>query len=300
MIYDEQSPSAPPSRSASVFEEPHVLVPGDSSARAQTRDKAEELQDAAPGRKSTSHQPVLQKGVSKRDPPAGHGHGDKKNLLKVENGVSQRGRSASPKKSASRSAEDHLEMIPGPLKNDPKRRPRDRSSSPRRWESKSGLSSARAGSGQDPARNSRGRSSSPKKQPRPEGSRDPAGARASDSAQPASDGVRTEAKQSQPGKPRTRSPEKKSKRTDEKFLPSRKTPHAASRGGSESEKGKRAPLGEASDKKLRPDTGDDSGKEAADSARGSPGWRAPITPGPWKVPSASKASGSTGVAERRL
>ncbi|XP_006763203.1 PREDICTED: membrane-associated guanylate kinase, WW and PDZ domain-containing protein 3 [Myotis davidii] len=226
VIYDEQPPSAPPSRSASVFEEPHVPVTGDSTARAQTWDQAAELQDAAPGRKSASHQSLLQKNASKRDPPGSHGHSDKKNLLKVENGVSRRGRSASPKKPASRYAEDHLETIPGPLKSDPKRRARDRSSSPRRGESKSGPSSARAGSGQDPARSSRGRSSSPKKQPRAEGSRDPPG-------------------------------------------------------------GKRAPFGDASEK-LRPDP-------EADSSR-----RAPITPGPWKVPSASKASGSTGAAERRL
>lgn len=286
VIYDEQPPSAPPSRSASVFEEPHVPVTGDSTARAQTWDPAAELQDAAPGRKSASHQSLLQKNASKRDPPGSHGHGDKKNLLKVENGVSRRGRSASPKKPASRYAEDHLETIPGPLKSDPKRRPRDRSSSPRRGESKSGPSSARAGSGQDPPRSSRGRSSSPKKQPRAEGSRDPPGAPASEGAQPASEGVRQEAR-GPPGKTRARSPEKRGKRLDEKSLPSKKTPLAASRGASESEKGKRAPFGDASEK-PRPDP-------EADSSR-----RAPITPGPWKVPSASKASGSTGVAERRL
>lgn len=283
MIYDEQPPSAPPSRSTSVFEEPHGPVTGDSTVRAQTRDQAE-LQDAAPGRKSASHQSLLQKNASKRDAPAGHGHGDKKNFLKVENGVSQQGRSASPKKPASRYAEDHLETIPGTLKSDPKRR--DRSSSPRRGESKSGPSSARAGPGQDPARSSRGRSSSPKKQPRAEGSRDPPGAPASDGAQPASNGVRQEAR-GPPGKTRARSPEKRSKRLDEKSLPSKKTPLVASRGASEGEKGKRAPFGDASEK-LRPDP-------EADSSR-----RAPITPGPWKVPSANKASGSTGVAERRL
>lgn len=295
VIYDEQPPSAPPSRSASMSEEP---VTGDASVRAPTREKAGELQDPVPGRKSTSHQSLPQKSVSKRDPPASHGHGDKKSLLKVENGASHRGRSASPRKSASRYSEDHLETIPGPLKCDPKRRPRDRSSSPGRGEKQS---SARAGSGQDPARNSRGRSSSPKKPPRTEGGRDQAGAPAGDSAPPAAGGVRTEPKQSQPGKSRTRSPEKKSKRTDEKSLPSKKATHVAGRGGPEGDKGKRAPSGETSERKLKPDAAeDDSGKEAADGARGSPGRRAPITPGPWKVPSASKASGSAGVAERRL
>ncbi|XP_054567486.1 membrane-associated guanylate kinase, WW and PDZ domain-containing protein 3 [Eptesicus fuscus] len=285
VIYDEQPPSAPPSRSASTSEEP---VTGDASVRAPTREKAGELQDAVPGRKSTSHQSLPQKSVSKRDPPAGHGHGDKKSLLKVENGASHRGRSAS------RYAEDHSETIPGPLKSDPKRRPRGRSSSPRRGEQQS---NARAGSGQDPARNSRGRSSSPKKPPRTEGGGDQAG----ESAPPAAGGVRTEPKQSQPGKSRTRSPEKKSKRTDEKSLPSKKATHVAGRGGPEGDKGKRAPSGETSEKKLKPDAAeDDGGKEAADGARGSPGRRAPITPGPWKVPSASKASGSAGVAERRL
>lgn len=294
VIYDEQPPSAPPSRSASMSEEP---VTGDAPVRAPTREKAGELQDPVPGRKSTSHQSLPQKSVSKRDPPASHGHGDKKSLLKVENGASHRGRSASPRKSASRYAEDHLETIPGPLKCDPKRRPRDRSSSPGRGEKQS---SARAGSGQDPARNSRGRSSSPKKPPRTEGGRDQAGAPARDSALPAAGGVRTEPKQSQPGKSRTRSPEKKSKRTDEKSLPSKRATHVAGRGGPEGDKGKRAPSGET-ERKLKPDAAeDDSGKEAADGARGSPGRRAPITPGPWKVPSASKASGSAGVAERRL
>lgn len=33
---------------------------------------------------------------------------------------------------------------------------------------------------------------------------------------------------------------------------------------------------------------------------GSPAKKTPITPGPWKVPSASRATGTTGVAEKRL
>ncbi|XP_036198572.1 membrane-associated guanylate kinase, WW and PDZ domain-containing protein 3 isoform X2 [Myotis myotis] len=269
VIYDEQPPSAPSSRSASTFEEPPVPVTGDSAARAQTRDQAE-LQDAAPGRKGAAHQPLLQKNASKRDPPASHGD---KNLLQVENGVSQRGRSASPRKSASRYAEDHLETLPGPLKSDPKRGPRDRSSSPGRGESKSGPS--------------RGRSSSPKKQPRAEGSGDRPGAPAQPQPASALDGAGREAKRGPPGKARARSPEKSSKRPEEKSLPSRKTPLVASQAAG-SERGRRAPFGEASGKKPEPEPEADSGR------------RAPITPGPWKVPSASKASGPTAVAERRL
>lgn len=33
---------------------------------------------------------------------------------------------------------------------------------------------------------------------------------------------------------------------------------------------------------------------------GSPAKKTPITPGPWKVPSASRTTGTTGVAEKRL
>lgn len=33
---------------------------------------------------------------------------------------------------------------------------------------------------------------------------------------------------------------------------------------------------------------------------GSPARKTPITPGPWKVPSAHKATGTSGVAEKRL
>ena len=135
VIYDEQSSFPPSSHSASIFEESQVPVTEESLMRVQICEKAEELKDIVPEKKSTlnehqsdiKHQSLLHKNVNKRDPPNSHGHGDKKNLLKAENGVTQRGRSASPKKSASRHSEEHLEKIPSPLKNDPKRRPRDRS-----------------------------------------------------------------------------------------------------------------------------------------------------------------------------
>ncbi|KAB1274074.1 Membrane-associated guanylate kinase; WW and PDZ domain-containing protein 3 [Camelus dromedarius] len=353
VIYDEQSPFPPSSHTASIFEESHVPVSEEFLMRVQICERAEEFKDIVPEKKSTlnenqpdlKHQSLLHKNVNKRDPPNSHGHSDKKNLLKVENGVTQRGRSASPKKSASRYSEEHSsEKIPSPLKNDPKRRPRDRSLSPRKGENKSCQISTRAGSGQDHCKKSRGQSSSPKKQQKPEGSKDQpsasgrGGGRASDSAEQSagareSAGVsRRDPNQSQPGKNRTRSPEKKSKRTDETSLPSKKT-NPAGKVVSENEKGKKATLGEASpskektgenvkmaEKKLKQEPEertvlnkieDHKGKEveAADKNKesgglrpesGSPVKKTPITPGPWKVPSAGRATGTTGVAEKRL
>lgn len=350
VIYDEQSPLSPPLHPASMFEEPRAPVTEGPLARAPICDEAEECRDMVPEKKSTlnqsdtKHQSPLQKNVNKRDPPNTHGHNDKKNFLKVENGVTHRGRSASPKKSASHYSEEHLEKVPGPLTNDPKRRPGERSPSPRKGENESCQISPRAGPGRHHSRKSRGRSLSPKKQQTMEGSKDQshaeakflesesrrAGPRAGDHAEHVSDGkeksgvIRKEPKQSQPGKHRTKSPEKKSKRMDEVSLPSKETSHITSRGVAESEKGKRATVGGTSsrkekvgdggrtlDKKLKADpdermvlnkTEEDRSRESGGlkPERGSPARKTPITPGPWKVPSATKATGITGVAEKRL
>uniref|UniRef100_A0A8C9DAT8 Membrane-associated guanylate kinase, WW and PDZ domain-containing protein 3 n=1 Tax=Panthera leo TaxID=9689 RepID=A0A8C9DAT8_PANLE len=360
VIYDEQSPFPPASHSASVFEGSPMPVTEESLMRAQICEKTEELKGGVPEKKSTlnENQPdkkqhsFLQKNVNKRDPPGSHGHGDKKNLLKVETGVTQRGRSASPRKPASRHAEERSDKIPSPPTTDPKRRPRDRSLSPRKGDSKSGQTGSRAGSGQDHCGKSRGRSSSPKKQQKTEGSKgrpntearglesesQRGGGRARDGAEQISDGregsgaARKDTKQSQSGKNRTRSPEKRSKRTDEKSLPPKKTSNTASRPESEQEEGKKATVGETSSskektgenvkksEKLKQDPEermvlnkmeDPRGKEqeAADKNRegggfqpesASPVRKTPITPGPWKVPSANKATGTTGVAEKRL
>ncbi|XP_027465898.1 membrane-associated guanylate kinase, WW and PDZ domain-containing protein 3 isoform X1 [Zalophus californianus] len=355
VIYDEQPPFPPSSRPASIFEEFPVPVIEGSLMRGQTCEKTEELKDGVPEKKSTLNEnpsdkkqhSFLQKNVNKRDPPSSHGQSDKKNLFRVENGVTQRGRSASPRKSAGRHAEGRSHRLPSPLPTDPKRRPRDRSLSPRKGDSKGGQMGTRPGSGQDGCGRSRGRSSSPKKQQKTEGSKGRSsesesqggGGRARDGAEQISEGreesgvVQRDAKQSQSGKNRTRSPEKKSKRIDEKSLPSKKTSTAASRVLSDREKGKKAALEETSsskkkpgenarisDKKLKQDpeermvlnkTQAPRGKEqeAADRTRESGGFqpesaspvkKTPITPGPWKVPSANKAAGTTGVAEKRL
>ncbi|XP_058991286.1 membrane-associated guanylate kinase, WW and PDZ domain-containing protein 3 isoform X1 [Mustela lutreola] len=360
VIYDEQPPFPPPFHSASVFEE--FPAPGieESLMRVQIYEKTEELKDGVPEKKSTLNENLsdrkqhsfLQKNVNKGDPPSSHGQSDKKNLFRVENGVTQRGRSASPRKPAGRHAE-HSDRLPSPLLADPKRRPRDRSLSPRKGDKKGGQMDTRAGSGQDHCGRSRGRSSSPKKPQKPEGNKgrvntearlsesesQRGGGRARDGAEQISEGreesgvVWKDTKQSQSGKNRTRSPEKKSKRMEEKSLPSKKTSTAAGRVLSDREKGKKATLGETSsskekpgenarisDKKLKQDpeermvlnkTPAPRGKEqeVADKTRegggfqpesASPVKKTPITPGPWKVPSAHKAAGTTGVAEKRL
>ncbi|KAG8517685.1 Membrane-associated guanylate kinase, WW and PDZ domain-containing protein 3, partial [Galemys pyrenaicus] len=356
VIYDEQSPFPPSPHSASIFEESHMPVTEESLMRVQICEKAE-VKDIVPEKKSTlnenpsdlKHQSLSQKNVNKKDPPSSHGHINKKNPLKVENGVVQRGSSASPQKPASHCLEEHLEKT---LKNDPKRRPRDRSLSPRKGENKNCGTGPKPGSGQDHFSKSRGRSASPKKQQKTEGSKDQpnaeakslapergrTGVRVGDRAGQSSEGkekagvTRKDVKQSQPGKHRTRSPEKKSKRMDEKCLPSKNSASTLSRVVAENEKGKKATPGEAtsskdtvgesvklSEKKLKQEpeeravsnkTEDHKGKEleVADRQRECAGSRpeagpqvkkAPITPGPWKVPSANKAAGTTGVAEKR-
>ncbi|XP_032737295.1 membrane-associated guanylate kinase, WW and PDZ domain-containing protein 3 isoform X1 [Lontra canadensis] len=355
VIYDEQPPFPPSFHSASVFEEFPTPVIEESLMRGQIYEKTEELKDGVPEKKSTLNENLsdrkqhsfLQKNVNKRDPPSSHGQSDKKNLFRVENSVTQRGRSASPRKPAGRHAEEHSDRLPSPLPADPKRRPRDRSLSPRK-----GQMDTRAGSGQEHCGRSRGRSSSPKQQ-KPEGNKgrvntearlsesesQRGGGRARDGAEQISEGreesgvVRKDTKQSQSGKNRTRSPEKKSKRMEEKSLPSKKTSTAAGRVLSDREKGKKATLGETSsskekpgenarisDKKLNRDPEErmvlnktlaprGREQEAADRTRESGGFqpesaspvkKTPITPGPWKVPSALKAAGTTGVAEKRL
>ncbi|EAW56562.1 membrane-associated guanylate kinase, WW and PDZ domain-containing protein 3 isoform 1 [Homo sapiens] len=359
VIYDEQSPLPPSSHFASIFEESHVPVI-EESLRVQICEKAEELKDIVPEKKSTlnenqpeiKHQSLLQKNVSKRDPPSSHGHSNKKNLLKVENGVTRRGRSVSPKKPASQHSEEHLDKIPSPLKNNPKRRPRDQSLSPSKGENKSCQVSTRAGSGQDQCRKSRGRSASPKKQQKIEGSKAPSNAEAKllegksrriagytgSNAEQIPDGkeksdvIRKDAKQNQLEKSRTRSPEKKIKRMVEKSLPSKMTNKTTSKEVSENEKGKKVTTGETSssndkigenvqlsEKRLKQEpeekvvsnkTEDHKGKEleAADKNKetgrfkpesSSPVKKTLITPGPWKVPSGNKVTGTIGMAEKR-
>ncbi|XP_077883167.1 membrane-associated guanylate kinase, WW and PDZ domain-containing protein 3 isoform X2 [Ictidomys tridecemlineatus] len=352
VIYDEQSPFPPSLHSASIFEECHVPVIEESLTRVQICENAEELKDTIPEKNSTlnenqpeiKHQSLLQKNVNKRDPTNSPGHRNKKNL-KIENGVTQRGRSASPKKPANRQLEEHMEKNPRPLKNDPRRQPRDRSLSPRKGENKSCPINTKAGSEQNQCRKSRGQSSSPKKQQKLEGGKDPANASAKllegesrriaghtgDNTEQIPDGkeksgaIRKELKQSPLEKNRTRSPEKKSKRMDEKSLPSKKKGNTAGGVGSENERGRQATSGEMrpgkdkigengqlSEKKLKQEPEDDhKGKdlEAADTRQeggrvkpesSSPVKKAPITPGPWKVPSAKKVTGTAGVAEKRL
>lgn len=341
VIYDEQPPLLPSSHSASVFEESHMPVTEDSLIRVQICEKAEELKDTVPEKKSTfsgsqpemKHQTVLQKNVSKKDPPSSQRHGEK-NLLKGENGVTRRERSASPKKSANQHSEEHLEKIPRPLKSDPKGKSRDRSLSPRKGETK-GQITTKAGSGQDPCRKGRGRSSSPKNQQKIVGTgpsnteSQRAAGHTSDSTEQLPDGkeksgvVRKDLKQSQLGKTRTRSPEKKSNKVDETSLPSKKISNTASRAVSEKEKGKKPTTGEnvqISAKKLKQEpeekmtlgkAEDHKGKEpeATDRCKeraggipenSSPVKKAPITPGPWRVPRANKIIGPAGMADKQL
>lgn len=348
VIYDEQPPLLPSSHSASTFEESHVPVTEDSLIRVQICEKAEELKDTVPEKKSTfngsqpemRHQTVLQKNVIKKDPPSGQRHGEK-TLLKGENGVTRRDGSASPKKSANRHSEEHLEKIPRPLKSDHKGKSRDRSLSPRKGETK-GQITAKAGSGQEPCRKGRGRSSSPKKQQKiadtgpsntesklsEVGSQRAAGY-TSDSTEQLPDGkeksgvIRKDLKQNQLGKNRTRSPEKKSNKVDETSLPSRKTSNPASRALSEKEKGKKPTtvenvqisakklkqepeekmtLGKAEDHKGKEPEATDKCKEHAGGIpeNSSPVKRAPITPGPWRVPRANKITGNAGMTDKQL
>lgn len=330
-------------------------VTEDSLIRVQICEKAEEVKDTVQEKKSTLNgsQPEtkyqsVQKNVNKKDPPRSYGHGEK-NLLKGENSVTRRGRSASPKKSVNRHSEEHLEKIPRPLKSDPKGKSRDRSLSPRKGENKGQLTT-KAGSGQDPCRKDRGRSSSPKKQQKigsnslsnTEGKFPEAGARRaaghpSDSSEQLPDGKersgvsRKGLKQSQLGKNRTRSPEKKSNKADETSLPSKKTSNTASRVISEKEKGKTPTAGETSrdktgehtqfsakqlkqerEEKMALTKGEDpKGREPEVTDRrkehegdtpesSSPVKKAPITPGPWRVPRANKVTGTTGMADKQL
>lgn len=348
VIYDEQPPLLPSSHSASTLEESPVPGTEDSLIRVQTCEKAEELKDTVQEKKSTLNgsQPEMkyqsvQKNVSKKDPSRSHGHGDK-NLLKGENGVTRRGRSASPKKSVNRHSEEHLEKIPRPLRSDPKGKSRDRSLSPRKGEHKGQLT-IKAGSGQDPCRKDRGQSSSPRKQQKiggnslsnTEGKLSEAGSRraaglSSDSTEQLPEGreksgvSRKDLKLSQLGKNRTRSPEQRSSKVDEASLPSKKTSNTASRVMSEKEKGKKPSTGETSRdktgesvqisaKQLKQEAEEkmalskasevtDRGKERAGGApeSSSPVKKAPITPGPWRVPRANKVTGTAGMADKQL
>lgn len=323
-------------------------VTEDSLITVQTCEKAEELKDTVQEKKSTLNgsQPEMkyqsvQKNVSNKDPSRSHGHGDK-NLLKGENGVTRRGRSASPKKSVNRHSEEHLEKIPRPLRSDPKGKSRDRSLSPRKGENKGQLT-IKAGSGQDPYRKDRGRSSSPRKQQKiggnslshTEGKSSEAGNRraaglSSDSTEQLPEGreksgvSRKDLKHSQLGKNRTRSPEKRSSKVDEASLAPKKTSTAASRAVSEKEKGKKPSTGETSRdktgesvqisaKQLKQEAEEkmalskasevtDRGKERAGGApeSSSPGKKAPITPGPWRVPRSNKVTGTAGIADKQL
>ncbi|XP_004699222.1 membrane-associated guanylate kinase, WW and PDZ domain-containing protein 3 isoform X2 [Echinops telfairi] len=343
VIYDEQSPLSPSSHSASIFEESHAPVIEEPFTRVQIGEKAEAPKAGGPAKQSTLHE-KQQKTIMQKEPPSSQGCGVEKTLGSMDNGVMHRGRSASPKKPASRSSEGHLE-IPGPLKSDPKSRPRDRSVSPRKGETRGCQVNRRAGPGQDHrGRRSQERSSSPRKQRKGDGGKSPAkaaatvpkgenrraGVRASDNAEQVQDskekpgGLRKDTKQSQAGRHRAGTPERKNTRAEEKSLPPRKTPGPVS--GEAQAPGKEK-VGEATseelsspqekgrgnastaDRKLKQDPEERGIVSKVDAPRGaeleaadkssSPGKKAPIVPGPWKVPGANKVTG-TDVAEKRL
>ncbi|XP_075415654.1 membrane-associated guanylate kinase, WW and PDZ domain-containing protein 3 isoform X2 [Tenrec ecaudatus] len=336
VIYDEQSPLPPSSHSASIFEESHTPVIEEPFMRVQICEKAEAPKAGGPEKQSTLHE-KQQKTITKKEPPSSQGHGEEKTLGSVDCGLGQRGRSASPKKPASRYSEGHRET-PGPLKSDPKSRPCDRSVSPRKGETRGCQVNRKAGPGQDyRGRRSRERSSSPRKQRKGDGGKSPVqaaaavpkGERASNNAEQVQDskeklgGLRKDTKQSQAGRHRAGSPEQKSTRTEQTSFPPRKTPGPVSGEAPGKEKGgKAASSGELSspqekgrgsastlDRKLKQDPEERETVSKVDAPRGtglevadkssSPGKKAPIMPGPWKVPGPNKVTG-TGVAEKRL
>ncbi|XP_043858530.1 membrane-associated guanylate kinase, WW and PDZ domain-containing protein 3 isoform X2 [Dromiciops gliroides] len=353
IIYDEQPPCFPSSHSASVFEISHVPVSEEALMRVQICEKVEELKDTLPVKKSPikennseiKHHSSAQKNVNKKAVPSSQGHSEKKNLQEVENDVARRGRSVSPKKSVHKPSGERGEKIASPVKGDPKRRPKDRSLSPRKRENKNLQVGTNEGSGRDNSKKPRGRSASPKKQPKMEGIRDKLntdarlqegqGRRAGENTETVKNekekpGVsRKDPKQNQPGKNETWSLEKKSQKMDEKSLPSKRASEPGSKVVTEPEKGKKANSGETSCSKsktgpskiskkplkLEPEetvicnkAGEHKEKDPEKVERKkdsdglkpgstSPVKKAPITPGPWKVPSASRVPG---VAEKRL
>ncbi|XP_020857691.1 membrane-associated guanylate kinase, WW and PDZ domain-containing protein 3 isoform X2 [Phascolarctos cinereus] len=350
IIYDEQSPYFPSSHSAS-----HVPVSEEALMRVQICEKAEELKDTLPVKKSPldennseiKHQSSVQKNVNKKVLPSSQEHSEKKNLQEVVyDAVARRGRSISPKKSVNRPSGEHGEKITSPLKSDPKRRPKDRSLSPRKRENKNLQVGTNESSRRDNSRKPRGRSASPQKQPKMEVIRDKInsnaelqegqGRRAGENTEMIKNekekpGVsRKDPKQNPSGKNETHSPEKKSQKMDEKSLPSKRASEPGSKVVTDHEKGKKANSGDTSCNKSKPGPSSKMSKktlklepeemviqnkagehkekdpekvEARKESDGlkpgstSPVKKAPITPGPWKVPSASRVPG---VTEKRL
>uniref|UniRef100_A0A4X2KKL7 Membrane-associated guanylate kinase, WW and PDZ domain-containing protein 3 n=1 Tax=Vombatus ursinus TaxID=29139 RepID=A0A4X2KKL7_VOMUR len=354
IIYDEQSPYFPSSHSASIFEISHVPESEEALMRVQICEKAEELKDTLPVKKSPvdensseiKHQSSVQKNVNKKVLPSSQGHSEKKNLQEVVyDAVARRGRSVSPKKSVNRPSVEHGEKIASPSKGDPKRRPKDRSLSPRKRENKNVQVGTNDSSRRDNSRKPRGRSASPQKQPKMEVIRDQInsnakvqegqGRRAGENMEEQNEkekpGVsRKDPKQNQSGNNETHSPEKKSQKMDEKSLPSKRASEPGSKVVTDHEKGKKGNSGETSCSKPKPGpsskmskkplklepeetvirnkAGDHKEKDPEKVERRkesdglkpgstSPVKKAPITPGPWKVPSASRVPG---VTEKRL
>ncbi|XP_074119190.1 LOW QUALITY PROTEIN: membrane-associated guanylate kinase, WW and PDZ domain-containing protein 3 [Sminthopsis crassicaudata] len=354
IIYDEQSPYLPSLYSTSIFEISHVPVSEEALMRIQICEKVEELKDTLPVKKSPTnennseikHQSSVQKNVNKKIQPSSQGHGEKRIHQEIENDVARRGRSVSPKKTVNRPSGDHGEKIASPLKGDPKRRPKDRSVSPKKRENKNLQVGTNEGSGKEKSRKPRGRSVSPQKQPKTEVLRDKltteVGLQEGQEKRP---GENTEVaknekekltiskrdpQQNQSGKNEAYSLEKKSQKTDEKSLPSKRANEPGSKVVAENEKGKKANSGEISCSKsktgpsskmskkppkleseetdIRNKAGEQKEKDPEKVERKkdslglkpgsiSPVKKVPITPGPWKVPSANRV---LGVAEKRL
>uniref|UniRef100_G3W9T2 Membrane-associated guanylate kinase, WW and PDZ domain-containing protein 3 n=1 Tax=Sarcophilus harrisii TaxID=9305 RepID=G3W9T2_SARHA len=354
VIYDEQSPYLPSLYSTSIFEISHVPVSEEALMRIQICEKVEELKDTLPVKKSPTnennseikHQSSVQKNVNKKVQPSSQGHGEKRIHQEVENDVARRGRSVSPKKTVNRPSGDHGEKIASPLKGDPKRRPKDRSLSPKKRENKNLQVGTNEGSGKDKSKKPRGRSVSPQKQPKMEVLRDKlsteAGLQEGEEKRPSENTEMTknekekltiskrDPKQNQSGKNEASSLEKKSQKTDEKSLPSKRANEPGSKVVAENEKGKKANSGEISCSKsktgpsskmskkppkleseetdIRNKAGEQKEKDPEKVERKkdslglkpgsiSPVKKIPITPGPWKVPSANRV---LGVAEKRL
>ncbi|XP_028924240.1 membrane-associated guanylate kinase, WW and PDZ domain-containing protein 3 isoform X2 [Ornithorhynchus anatinus] len=282
------------------------------------------------------HQSSVQKNVNRKaSPNCNQRRSEKKNNLETERAVARRGRSASPKKSSNRYSGGQ-EKHSDPIKDSPKRRSKDRSLSPRKVGNKISPGDTDAASGRDRFRRDRGRSASPKKQPKMEGNRSQGNA---ENQLPANQGRRTgdepaaqikdgketagvpgkDLKPSQRGKNEAQSPTKKSQRGDEKWVSSKKANDTLKKGLSEGGK-KAAGSGKLSDTQLHLEPEDPTALPRTEDLKegelettektkdnglakpegSSPVKKATITPGPWKVPSASKVPSATGVTEKRM
>uniref|UniRef100_A0A8B9C8P2 Membrane-associated guanylate kinase, WW and PDZ domain-containing protein 3 n=1 Tax=Anser brachyrhynchus TaxID=132585 RepID=A0A8B9C8P2_9AVES len=330
VIYEEQSPLSSSSHSASPSEVCYLPVPGEALMKVQLSEKLEQAKNTVPEKISTltenqfEMKPLSspQRTKNRWDLSSSPGFEITKSSLELG---TRRDRSASPKKLGAAEGHHHTGLH-SPRKGDPEKNYVNLSHKPdssRKSESKLTEIGMNNSSKKECSSGNQGRSASPQKHLSKQGNIEAScklqeypdltgGDKMTVEQLKGGNGkigvTRKEGKQKSSGKKEGWSPERKYAAFEESNLPF----SDSKRNTSEDEKIRKSNSGELSSSRFKTSSLSNipllsmekqrrlDAQETDILNRRSPVKKTPITPGPWRVPSACKVTNTAGVAEKRV